>query len=220
MEGTEDEQVAARLRGAMAEAMRDPLRNQIYVTVDERPGVTIAQIAERIDQPERRVRHQVERLCESGLIEVDSERKRRNARERHYRSVVRPLIQDGEGRGEEERRRAALSMVRQVVADISRASRTREFGTLEGHAEIRIPGEVDQEGWDALAQLMLRMLAEAEEVMTESAARLAGSGEAGFEAMAVLLLFEGRPWTAAGETPDGPRPSTWSAREGTGPETK
>jgi hypothetical protein len=61
-------------------------------------------------------------------------------------------------------------MIRQVVADIGRASRGREFGTLEGHAELRIPGEVDQEGWDALSRLMLRTLAEAEEVMTQSAA--------------------------------------------------
>jgi hypothetical protein len=67
---------------------------------------------------------------------------------------------------------------------------------------------------------MLRTLAEAEEVMTESAARLAGSGEAGFETMAALLLFEGRPWTAPGEGPGGPRPSAWSPGESAGPETK
>jgi hypothetical protein len=67
---------------------------------------------------------------------------------------------------------------------------------------------------------MRRALEEAEEVMVESAARLDAAGEAGIEAMAVMLLFEGRPWTAAGEEPDGPRPSYWSpkARHGRGHE--
>jgi DNA-binding transcriptional ArsR family regulator len=79
------EQLDGRLRAKMAEALRDPLRTQIFLSIADRPGATIAQIANRVDEPERRVRHQVERLVELGLVEVDSETRRRNTRERHYR---------------------------------------------------------------------------------------------------------------------------------------
>jgi DNA-binding transcriptional ArsR family regulator len=204
------ERLDGRLREAIAEALGDPLRTQIYLSVAERPGATIAQIANRVDEPERRVRHQVQRLVELGLVEVDSETKRRNTRERHYRALVRPVVEHFGDWSDDGRRKASLSMARQVVFDLSRASRDSRFGTLDGHTAIRIPGEVDQEGWEALAQIMRRALDEAEEVMFESAARLETAGEAGIEAMGVMLLFEGRPWTAPGEEPDGPRPSHWS----------
>jgi DNA-binding transcriptional ArsR family regulator len=204
------EQFDGRLRDAIAEALRDPLRTQVYLSVADRPGATIAQIANRIDEPERRVRHQVERLVELGLVEVDSETQRRNTRERHYRVLVMPTVERYADWSEDGRRKVSLSMVRQLVFDLSRASRDPRFGTLEGHTAIRVPGEVDQEGWDALALIMRRALEEAEEVMVESAARLDAAGEAGIEAMGVMLLFEGRSWTAPGEEPDGPRPSVWS----------
>ena len=197
----------------MAEALSDPLRTQIYFSVAERPGATIAQIANRVDEAERRVRHQIERLVELGLLEVDSETRRRNTRERHYRVLVTPTVEHYGDWGEDGRRKVSLSMVRQLVFDLSRASRDARFGTLEGHTAIRIPGEVDPEGWDALAQVMRRALEEAEEVMFDSAARLEAAGEAGIEAMGVMLLFEGRPWTAPGEEPGGPRPSNWSPED-------
>lgn len=204
------EQLDGRQREAMAEALHDPLRTQIYLSVAERPGATIAQLATRVEEPERRVRHQVDRLVELGLVEVDSETKRRNTRERHYRVLVNPTVEHYGDWSEDGRRKASLSMVRQVVFDLSRASRDARFGTLDGHTAIRIPGEVDQEGWEALARIMRVALDEAEEVMFDSAARLEAAGEAGIEAMGVMLLFEGRPWTAPGEDPGGPRPSNWS----------
>jgi DNA-binding transcriptional ArsR family regulator len=210
------EQLDARQREAMAEALHDPLRTQIYISIAERPGATIAQLAHRVDEPERRVRHQIERLIELGLVEVDSETRRRNTRERHYRVLVSPTVEYYGDWGEDDRRKVSLSMARQLVFDLSRASRDARFGTLEGHTAIRIPGEVDREGWEALAQIMRGALEEAEEVMFESAARLEAAGVAGIEAMGVMLLFEGRPWTAPGEEPDGPRPSTWSPESRSG----
>jgi hypothetical protein len=43
-----------------------------------------------------------------------------------------------------------------MISDIVRASRQQTFGIHPGHAEVRIPGEVDAVGWAWLGQLIVR----------------------------------------------------------------
>jgi DNA-binding transcriptional ArsR family regulator len=64
--------VPAELKAALIETLSHPLRARILTVIWERPGVTIKQIAERIDEPARKVRHHVERM-----VEADLDRRRR-----------------------------------------------------------------------------------------------------------------------------------------------
>ncbi|HEX4304729.1 MAG TPA: winged helix-turn-helix domain-containing protein [Solirubrobacterales bacterium] len=204
------------LRAALVESLGDPLRAQIYIAISERPGATIAQIATRIGAPDRKVRRRVNLLVEAELVVVDSEILKGNARERHYRAVVLPsLIDEVDGPWtDEERQKLALSMIRQIFADVDRAIRNRTFGLHVQHTEARVPGEVDEQGWEELGQIMLRATREIEASMKASAARLEAAGRNGDEVVAALLLFEGAPWGHHEDDHQGLRPSPWLPPDG------
>jgi DNA-binding transcriptional ArsR family regulator len=208
----------AQLRRALIEALGDPLRVQVLSRVADRPGATIAQIAARIRESPRRVRHQIDRLLEAGLVAIDAETPRRNAHERHYRALSVPSILErgDDSWTDDERRRVALSVARMMVSDIVRAGRQQTFGIHPGHAEVRIPGEADATGWAELGELMVRTTEQAERTMERSAARLRSAGEPGREIIVGLLLFEGPSWGPASDGPSGPRPTLWSTDEGSG----
>jgi hypothetical protein len=198
------------LRERLIEILSEVFPAQVYSAVSEHPGATIAQVAGRIGEPPRRVRHQVERMVGAGLLLVDSETPRRNARERHYRAIAWPRVIDQSAWTDDQRRAVAHSFVRLIVTDLRRAVRSRGFGTHPANdAEVRIPGEVDQQGHEELAAIMEATMASIEATMIRSAARLEAAGEAGTEVVSALLLFEGHPWRAPGETGPGPRPSQW-----------
>jgi DNA-binding transcriptional ArsR family regulator len=195
----------------MVEALEDQLRAHVLLAVVDRPGATIGRIATRIGEPPRRVRHQVERLVEAGLVVADAaETARRNARERHYLGVVLPTIEEeGPDWSDDQRRKIALSVVGVIMADLDGAVGGRTFGTRAGHSVIRIPGEVDERGWEELAASMLLTTAEIEGTMARSAGRLAEQGAPGREVLSALLLFESPPWDPGADERSGPRPSQW-----------
>ncbi len=206
--------LSAELRAAVIEALRDPVRAQIFITIFERPGATISQIASRTGEPSHRVRRHLTRLLDAGIVVVDEESSRRNARERHYRTLVPPVILDekDEAWTADQRRRMAYSITQTIVRDIGRAVRERTFGTRVGHAEVRIPGQVDERGWDLLGAILTRAMERAEAVLFESSERLRLEGRAGIEAIADLLLFQQPPWESELNRP-GLRPSQWLSGE-------
>jgi DNA-binding transcriptional ArsR family regulator len=193
------------LRGAMLDVLNNQLRTRVYSTVFERSGVTIKQISERIGEPPRRVRHQIELLLKSGLVEIDAETPRGNRRERHYTARWIPTIHEDnwDDFTDEQRRKIATSVLRIIISDVGLAVKNGTFGTGTGHAEVRIPGEVDRRGWEELARVMVSTTTEIEEIMVASAERLRSSDEEGIEAISALLLFETAPWepTADGDPP-------------------
>jgi DNA-binding transcriptional ArsR family regulator len=179
------------LEAVLVETMSHPLRARILTTVCERPGVTIKQLSHHLDETPRKVRHQVDRLIEAGLVAVDGETSRRNARERHYRALVkRIVVADDAPTNEQVGRATASNVLRIMVDDIRAAIGDRSFGTRPGHAEIRIPGEVDQRGWSELGDIYRRAYTEIETTMIESAQRLRDGEETGIEVISALLLFE------------------------------
>jgi DNA-binding transcriptional ArsR family regulator len=201
----------ARLETTLIETMSNPLRARILTVVCERPGVTIKQLSHHLEETPRRVRHQIDRLIEAGLVAVDRETSRRNAREHHYRARVRRIFVAADAATtEQEGRATATSVLRIMVDDIRAAIGDRTFGARPGHSEIRIPGEVDQRGWDELADIYRRTCAEIEETMIESARRLRGGEEAGIGVISTLLLFEA---AADGEAGLPARGSIWIGDE-------
>jgi DNA-binding transcriptional ArsR family regulator len=230
-----DPPLPADLPAALRDALADPRRSRIFFTVAERPGVTVAQIAARIDETPRRVRHQVERLVAAGLIYIDAESQRRNTRERHYRTVAVPAVVDDSGPDwtDAQRQLASRSVIDAIMADLDGALRARTFADRPGHAILRIPGEVDDRGWEELTATLYATAAAIEDSMSRSHARLAAAGRGGMEAISALLLFEIPAWERSADDPPGPRPSqwrtekpggsrasNWTAREDAGPETR
>jgi DNA-binding transcriptional ArsR family regulator len=198
-------------RAALMETLADPLRAQVYIAVYERPGATIAQVARRIEQPPRTVRHQVGRLVEAGLVVVDADDPGPTTRERHYRGVAIPTLDEPETPWtEKSRNQMLLSLLGVITADIGRAIRHRTLGTRPGHTEIRVPGEVDERGWEEIGATMTETMERIEETMIGSAGRLEAAGEPGIEVIVVLLFFEASAWEQLIAARRGPRPSPWA----------
>jgi predicted ArsR family transcriptional regulator len=188
--------ITPELRAGLIAAMTKPVRNTVFCTVAERPEVTVREIADRLAIPPRSVRHHLDWLLATRLIETSSESTSRNTRVHHYRALVSPAVSEGDDielSGEEERE-LALCVLRMLVADARHAIINRTFGTRRGHAELRVASRVDERGWDESSAILVRALDELMEVRESSAARLDASGEEGIEAISALLLFEAKLW--------------------------
>jgi DNA-binding transcriptional ArsR family regulator len=191
----------------LAEAMANPIRYLIMQAIAESPGLTIRQIAERVEEPSRRVRYQLDMLRGQGLVEISSQESRRGAIEHRY-SMTRQLLVSGDeydSLATDLKNRVALEVFRQVVVDVSVALRSGTFGVRPGHAAIRCVGRVDAAGWEALADLSIQFLEDTRQVIERAEQRIEESGEAGIPVTAGLALFE---------KPDLPDPARRDQAEG------
>jgi DNA-binding transcriptional ArsR family regulator len=180
----------------LAEAMGHPVQSKILFVVADRPGVTIRQIASRLEEPRRRVRHHLEALIEAGLVSVESEARTRNTMERRYAVELRPHIhtEDAELLSDISQRRISLEILKLILADARTAVANGTFGTHHGHAEVRFWAEVDQEGWEQLAAIHLNALDEMRAALASCAERLADDDRTAFPVTSALLLFEAPGW--------------------------
>jgi DNA-binding transcriptional ArsR family regulator len=180
----------------LAEAMGHPVQSKILFVVADRPGVTIRQIASRLEEPSRRVRHHLEALVAAGLVSVESEALTRNTMERRYAVELLPHIrtEDAELLSDISQRRISLEVLKLILADARAAVANGTFGTHHGHAEVRFWAEVDQEGWEELAAIHLRALDEMRAALASCAERLADDDRTAFPVTSALLLFEAPGW--------------------------
>jgi DNA-binding transcriptional ArsR family regulator len=186
----------AELLRRLADAMADPLRIRIFTAISERPGISIREIAGWVDETNRKIRYHVEALEAQGLVEVQGEAKRRGAVERQYRSNTRAILDTDDERliSPVQERRISVEVLKMVMADATASVGSGHFGAREGHCELRIRGEVDGDGWDELSALLIRMTAEAEDIIRRSEMRREETGEKGLEVTTALLLFEAPIW--------------------------
>jgi DNA-binding transcriptional ArsR family regulator len=186
----------AELLRSLADAMADPLRSRILTAVSERPGISVREIAGWVGETNRKVRYHVEALQAQGLLEVQGEARRRGAVERQYRSTTDAILHTDDERliSTSQARRISVEVLKMVMADATGSVASGHFGTREGHAELRIRGEVDVDGWDELSELLIRAAAEAEDIIGRSESRREETDEKGFEITAAMLLFEAPIW--------------------------
>jgi DNA-binding transcriptional ArsR family regulator len=175
--------------------MGHPLRGRLLQAVWERsdPGVSVQQLAARLDEPKRKIRYHLDALGDLGLVEVIRTTSRRGVIERFYRVSVTPWITE-EPADRDQARRVLVQGFRAVLSDARAAIGARLFGTRPGHAVIRIAADVDLKGWRELRDIQERALAEAQAVAKRSRARLDGGSESRISAVAATLLFEVPPW--------------------------
>jgi DNA-binding transcriptional ArsR family regulator len=182
----------------LAEAMGHPLRAKLLFAIAEKSadGVSISQLAARLKEPKRRVRYHTDALVELGLVAIASERSRRGVVERFYRTEQTPIISTEQVKDldEEQVRKISLQVLKAIVADASAAVGAKTFGTRPGQCAGRIPGEVDQQGWEDLTSIQNRALSDTQKVMAEARKRLKGSEEKPIQALAAMLLFEVPEW--------------------------
>jgi DNA-binding transcriptional ArsR family regulator len=183
--------------GPLAKAMSHPVQSKILFVIADRPGVTIRQIASRLEEPERKVRHHLEALVEAGLVSVESEVRTRNTTVRRYAVERRPhiLAEDTERLSEASQRRLSLEVLKLVLADARAAVAAGAFGTHEGHTEVRFWAEVDREGWEEMVAIHQRAIDEMQAALASCAERLADDDDrAAFPVTSALLLFEAPGW--------------------------
>jgi predicted ArsR family transcriptional regulator len=185
-----------KLVQSLGEAMADPFRSRILVSVTERPGVTIREIAERLGETSRKVRYHMEALHAAGLVEVEGEVQRRGALERRYRNTTPNVIraEDEPELPPSQERRIALEVLKMVMADATSAVASGHFAARAGHCSTRLRGVVDTEGWEELADLFAATTEEAAEVIERSRRRRQSTGEEGVEVTGALMLFEAPIW--------------------------
>jgi DNA-binding transcriptional ArsR family regulator len=185
---------------SLARAMAHPLRGRILFAVADKPGATIRQISVRLDEPNRRVRHQLEKLRDEGLVLVTPQKNRRGGVEYRYRATASPILMGGEKGAvtAEQERGVAVQILRTVVADATAAVRAGTFGSHPGHGEVRYWGEVDEAGWEELAEIHLRACEEVKAVFTD--ARLRSTGQKGTPVTSAMFLFESPVWIVGDPT--------------------
>jgi len=186
-----------RLR-ALAEAMAHPVRAKLLFAVAEKSdaGVSIRQLSERVREPSRRVRYHLDALLEVGLVGIASRRSRRGVVERFYRIELMPWLttEELDEYDEDQARQMSVQILKAILGDASLAVGAKVFGLRSGHIVVRIPGEVDDQGWEELGSLQVRALHESQAVLQRSRDRLKSTGDDPISALVALLLFEVPPW--------------------------
>ena len=182
----------SEIRARLVEAMSDPFRLQVLGMVAERPGITVKDLAARINRPPRKVRYRLEQLRNAGLVEIEQRTTTRNTRQAHYRVTVNPRF-EGVGPGEDERS-IALAMQRLMIGDLGLAVSAGNFGKPGRQSQYRLPGPVDQEGLEEISTILSRAAAEIEESLRANAKRLSKSDAPGIQITTNLGFFEMPPW--------------------------
>jgi DNA-binding transcriptional ArsR family regulator len=191
----------ADFREAVVETLWHPLRARLLTALAERPDVTIRQLAKRLDESSRRVRHQVNALVDLGLVEVTGEASRRGVIERHYASRVVMDFPDETVMPPALRLRFSREIVRLVLADIGIASAAGTFATIPDRYECRFYGEVDDQCLEELTEIHNRAYREIADTVEAGRERTRESGEPGIEVVSALFFFEAPLWKSIATEP-------------------
>lgn len=177
----------------LATAYEHPVRYRVLTAVAERPDVTIREIAERLEEPPRRVRHHVEALRKIGLVAVTSSESLAGVVQ--HRFGAGPLVvDDAANLTREQRVRFANATVRLLAADLGVAAAAGRIGKGPDEFEIRMYGEVDDACLEELGHLHHRADRSIRKAIYEGRARLRESREPGTEVVSALFFFEAPLW--------------------------
>ena len=178
----------------LAKALSHPMRTRILAILNERVA-SPNEIAGLIDERLPNVSYHVRALQELGCIELVDTAQRRGAIEHYYRAVVRPFFSDKDWKRLPRSGRQAVSDValQMVWEDVSAAIKAGTFETRPDRHLSRSPLVLDDQGWDEMTKLLASVLADAEKIESQSAARLKKSKGAGLPTKLVLMHFEAPP---------------------------
>lgn len=180
------------------QALRHPLRRRILFVLGEKPrGATIRQVATRLKEPPRRIRHYVELLADAGLVVVEGERHRRGTFERAFRTPRLPfLFVDGWPGGVDsaDLKVMLLDILRLAFDSVTGAIAAGTFIDRSGWCAVRDWSEVDAQGWEELAEIHERAARDVVSAIDASAERIANGGGDLIPVISAFFLFEALPW--------------------------
>jgi DNA-binding transcriptional ArsR family regulator len=154
-------------------AIGHPLRWQMLEALNEGES-SPAQLARRFDEPVNLVAYHMRILLEAGAVELVRTEPRRGSTEHYYRAIMRPFFSDQEWpRLSVETRRAVLDVeVKRIVRDVRAAADRNGLDHPKAHVSWT-PLDLDQEGFDEVAELLGQVLEDLAEIQARAAGRQA-----------------------------------------------
>ena len=175
----------------VAKALSHPLRAHVLTILNERVA-SPNQMSEELGEPLGNVSYHVKALLELQCIELVSTTPRRGAVEHFYRAIERPYFSDRDwSRLPRSLRRAISDVGLQLIwDDVADAIEAGSFEARTDRHLSRYPLVLDEQGWTELGKILADLFDETVRIESESASRLAESGEEGFNAKLAVLAFE------------------------------
>ncbi len=176
----------------LVKALAHPLRVQILTTLNERMA-SPNELSKELDEGLSQVSYHVKVLKDFECIEMVKTEPRRGAVEHYYRATARAFLSDRDWQNLPDSVKPGLtaSGLRMIIDDVVGAINGGTFNAREDVHMSWTPGVVDEQGWEESAALAEETLERVLAIQSESAKRLAKSGDEGIPATMVLMNFEG-----------------------------
>jgi predicted transcriptional regulator len=176
----------------IAKAYAHPLRIHILGLLDDRIA-SPSEIAGELNAPLTHVSYHVRQLAGLGLIKLVKTTPRRGAVEHHYTAKIRPKITDETWSQVPEvvKKNVVAGWVQQMGAHVADAVANGGFERDNAHMS-RIPVELDQKGWDAVAKELEKTMDRVYKIADEAKARIKKDPSVEhWRSTAAMMLFEG-----------------------------
>jgi DNA-binding transcriptional ArsR family regulator len=192
-EDTRGPQEPGELDEALLKAISHPLRHRVLSMLDQRVA-SPNEISRELGLPLGRVSYHVRLLHDLGAIELVRTEPRRGALEHFYTAVMRAWFNEEEwARLPRAARRGILGQnLQRIFSEVSAALDDGGFDNPASHV-LRTALLLDGEGLAAVSDLLTASLARAQEINSESAARVALADEPELFATELAMLHFGRP---------------------------
>ncbi|HYH52943.1 MAG TPA: winged helix-turn-helix domain-containing protein [Solirubrobacterales bacterium] len=180
---------------ARIEALSHELRLMIAMVLSVRPASS-GEIAEELGEPADKIRYQLRKLRDAGLVAVSEERHRRGVVERIYVACADKMdfrFEEVLSVPLEVRSRLALTLLRVIFRTSLHSLSQGELVGEERTLLSLVPMRVDLRGWEELTQLHRDMLDRTLQLKAESDLRLEASGDPSISAASALLWLRNPP---------------------------
>jgi DNA-binding transcriptional ArsR family regulator len=172
--------------------MTDPLRHAI-VTALTLEAASVADLAAQLDVPAERVRYQIKRLRQTGIVEVHGQRERRGAREHTYIANSRRATYSTENAlldPDNPWKKHGLAMLRVMFGEAVEATRAGAFRDRDDYFVVRIPMRLDEKGFSEVSEIYDAALEGLFTLREKCLARLEQGNEESNPAMSLLFFYE------------------------------
>ncbi len=168
-----------------------PLRSQCLTLLADRTA-SPAEIADELDENLGNVSYHVRKLWKGGAVEIVEEKPVRGAMEHFYRAVKRPQFSDQEvaEASIEDRAVFASQALSLLTANATTSLEAQTFVERPDFHVARVPGRVDEAGWEELRDLFAQTLEGVFQIQEKSADRLGKTDDAGIPVIAFNTFFE------------------------------
>jgi DNA-binding transcriptional ArsR family regulator len=176
----------------LAKALAHPLRMRILSALHD--GISSPnQLSQQLGEPLGNVSYHVKTLLEYDCIELVKTEPRRGAVEHFYRATERAFLSDEDwAKIPESARKGITGVILETIGED--ATRAMVEGTITQRTDSHIsrsPLVLDEQGWTDLNKILNELLDQANEIQSESAARLTKSkGEGSINTKLAILHFE------------------------------